>query len=89
MSVESLTVNDRRNNGEVVTVFTDNRAHPNPEPMLFMDSKAHPNPRLMLFMDSRAIFFIYFLISHYQSTAGGDLSMLFPLHAGFEPTLPR
>ena len=29
---------------------------------------------------------IFFLISRYQSTAGGDLSMLFPLHAGFEPT---
>ena len=35
------------------------------------------------------VIFCYFLISHYQSTAGGDLSMLFPLHAGFEPTLPR
>ena len=31
----------------------------------------------------------FFLISRYQSTAGGDLSMLFPLLAGFEPTLPR
>ena len=30
-----------------------------------------------------------FFFSHYQSTAGGDLSMLFTLHAGFEPTLPR
>ena len=35
------------------------------------------------------IWFYYFLIGRYQSTAGGDLSMLFPLHAGFEPTLPR
>ena len=34
-------------------------------------------------------FLFFSLISHYQSTAGGDLSMLFPLHAGFEPTLPR
>ena len=33
--------------------------------------------------------FFPFLFSHYQSTAGGDLSMLFQLHAGFEPTLPR
>ena len=33
-------------------------------------------------------FFFFFLISHYQSTAGGDLSMLSPVHAGFEPT-PR
>ena len=27
--------------------------------------------------------FIFILFSHYQSTAGGDPSMLFPLHAGF------
>ena len=32
---------------------------------------------------------IIILISHYQSTSGGDLSMFSPLHAGFEPTLAQ
>ena len=31
---------------------------------------------------------LFILISHYQTTTGGDLSILFPLHAGFEPSLP-
>ena len=42
---------------------------------------------------SAAIFFhfifILFFISNYKSTAGGDLSMLSPLHAGFGSTLPH
>ena len=35
------------------------------------------------------ILFIFILIRHYQSTAGDDLSILFTLQVGFEPTLPR
>ena len=35
------------------------------------------------------LLFYFTLISHYQSTAGGGLSMILPLHAGVEPTLPR
>ena len=46
-------------------------------------------PLMLLCGISLCSFFFLFFNQPYPSTAGGDLSMLSPLHAGFEPTLPR